>query len=41
VKDNLSQLELNLIKVEESEVQSLDYSEIKMTKNSRINHKAK
>lgn len=41
VKDNLSQLELKLIKVEESEVRSLDHSEFEMTKNSPINHEAK
>lgn len=41
VEDNLSQLELKLIKVEESEVRSLDHGEVKMTKNSPINHDAK
>ncbi|NAR89170.1 DUF2357 domain-containing protein [Acinetobacter haemolyticus] len=41
VEDNQSQLELKLIKVEESEARPLDHSEVEMTKNRPINHEAK
>lgn len=41
VEDNLSQLELKLIKFQEIEVGSLDHGEVEVDKNSNINHEDK